>query len=62
LSLNVGPEQLSRSILILSDGDIEEVKEIIAKNFYGDPRDVIMMAEAELDNPGHYGNIPFEEF
>lgn len=54
ISLNVGEEQLARSILVLSDGKISEVKNIFKTNFFGDPRDVIMSAEAKADNPGHY--------
>jgi hypothetical protein len=52
--LNVGPDQLTRSILILSEGRISEVEKIFHSNFYDDPRDVIMMAEQKSGNPGHY--------
>jgi hypothetical protein len=37
-SLNVGAGQLARSILILSDGQLSEIKRIIASNFFGDPQ------------------------
>ena len=53
-SLNVGEVQLARSILILSDGQLTEIKKIFQSSFYGDPRDVIMMAERRSGNPGHY--------
>jgi hypothetical protein len=53
-SLNVGADQLARAILVLSDGQIDKIKNIIACDFYGDPRDVIMEADAKLGNPGHY--------
>lgn len=59
-SLNVGEEQLARSILVLSDGRISEVRKIFDTGFMGDPRDVIMSAEAKAD-PGHYFNAPFFE-
>jgi hypothetical protein len=58
-SLNVGEEQLARSILVLSDGKVSEVKNIFNSNFMGDPRDVIMSAEAKVDNSGHYFVDPF---
>jgi hypothetical protein len=58
-SLNVGEEQLARSILVLSDGNISEVQSIFNSGFMGDPRDVIMSAEAKADNPGHYFIDPF---
>ena len=51
LSLNVGPDQLARSILILSAGDISIFREIFETDFYGDPRDVITRAESKLGNP-----------
>jgi Glu-tRNA(Gln) amidotransferase subunit E-like FAD-binding protein len=57
-SFNVGTEQLVRSILILSNGSLEEIKKII-RNFNGDPRDVIMAAENKVGNPGHFFLDPF---
>ena len=44
-SLNMGADQLARGILILSDGQLFEIKKIFASDFYGDPKDVIMSAE-----------------
>jgi len=49
MSINVGYDQLIRSLLILSDFRIEEFKRIIEEKFFGDPRDVITMAN--LKNP-----------
>lgn len=58
-SLNVGEAQLARSILVLSEGKISEVRNIFNSHFMGDPRDVIMSAEAKAGNPGHYFVAPF---
>ena len=58
-SLNVGEEQLARSILVLSDGNVSEVQNIFNSGFMGDPRDVIISAEEKADNPGHYFTDPF---
>lgn len=59
-SLTVGPAQLARSMLILSKGDLQNMREL-KKNYRGDPRDVIMQAEALLGNSGHYLVDPFED-
>ena len=59
-TLNVGEDQLARSILTISGGDIQKLKDVI-KEFYGDPRDVIMTAERLLGNPGHYFIPTFDE-
>jgi hypothetical protein len=40
-SLNVGPAQLARSILTISEGELSKIQEIFSLNFYDDPRDVI---------------------
>jgi len=52
----VGKDQLARALLVLSNGKPERLEEHL-KN--GDPRDLIMAAEATLGNPGHYFLIPF---
>jgi hypothetical protein len=57
--LNVGEEQLARSILVLSDGLVSKVSGIFKSDFLGDPRDVIMAAEKKAGNPGHYFIDPF---
>lgn len=59
-SLTVGPAQLARSILILSNGDLQKLREL-KKSYRGDPRDIIMEAEGVLGNPGHYFIEPFED-
>jgi len=56
--LNVGPDQLARSILVISDGDLSKLIEI--KMNCVDPRDTIMEAEGRLGNPGHYLTKPFD--
>jgi len=58
--LNVGPAQLARSMLVLVDGDLNELR-IVSETFYGDPRDVIMSAEKKAGNPGHYFVPAFNE-
>lgn len=58
--LNVGAEQLIRSILIIADEDIEKIREIIDSKFYGDPRDVIMTAMSVPGNKNDHGMNPFE--
>jgi hypothetical protein len=59
-SLNVGSGQLARSILVLSEGQISAIREIIESGFHGDPRDIIMDAEKKAGNPGHYFSTPFD--
>ena len=46
--LNVGPAQLCRSILVLAEGNVQEVRKLCT-GFLGDPRDVIMAAERKAD-------------
>jgi hypothetical protein len=60
-SINIGPSQLARSILFISNGNLSLIKKIIDSDFYGDPRDVIMEAEQKAGNPGHYFNLPFTQ-
>ena len=59
--LNVGADQLARSILTLSEGRIDELRNIFQRNFYDDPRDVIMLAESKVKNPKHYFIPTFDE-
>jgi len=59
--LGVGADQLARSILVLSEGNISKLRDIFLQEFYGDPRDVIMMAEYKVGNPGHYFIPTFDE-
>ena len=59
--LNVGEEQLARSILIIADGDMRKVEEIFETKFYRDPRDLIMYAASLSENKTYYGIEPFEK-
>jgi len=59
--INVGKDQLIRSILIIAVGDPAKIQEIIDSNFYHDPRDVIMMGMGASDNTSNYGIDPFED-
>ena len=52
----VGEDQLSRSIVYLSNGNIEQFKKVIT---FDDHRDIIQEAENKNGNPGHYFTIPF---
>lgn len=58
--LNVGWVQLSRAIILLSDGNINEMKKIIESNYYGDPRDVIMAMMSIPGNSNNHGMTPFK--
>lgn len=60
-ALNVGATQLARAILVLSDGNLSELKKIFASDFYGDPRDLLMRAEGKAGNPGHFFTEPFDD-
>jgi hypothetical protein len=53
-SLNVGPDQLARSILIISDGKLDNIKKVLESVFQRDPIDIIMKAEERMGNPGHF--------
>lgn len=52
----VGKDQLTRALLVLSEGKPDKLKER-TKNM--EPRDLIMEAEFKLGNPGHYFLTPF---
>jgi hypothetical protein len=58
--LNVGAEQLARSVLVVTDGDLDAFRTLI-RDLGGDPRDVIVEAEGKLNNPGHAFNTPLED-
>jgi hypothetical protein len=60
MPLNVGPEQLARSILIIAEGNLSEIKKIIGSDFYGDPRDVIVNAGNKIGNSKNYFIDPFD--
>ena len=57
-TINVGKDQLVRGILIISNGDLDKIKELISSNFYGDPRDLLMEAQA-ISSESNYGNNKF---
>ena len=59
--INVGKDQLIRSMLLIADGNPQKIQEIIDSNFHHDPRDVIMMAMGVSDNTSNYGIDPFED-
>lgn len=59
-NLNVGWEQLSRSLLILADGDIYKLKNIVENNYGGDPRDVIMDMMNKPNSNNDFGMTPFK--
>ena len=61
IQLNVGAAQLARSVLTISGSEIDKLKLVFESNFYGDPRDTIMMAERLLGNPSHYFIPTFDE-
>jgi len=52
--INVGHDQLVRSMLIISKFDKDRFLEIIDSNFYGDPRDVLVSAHTK-DESINYG-------
>ena len=57
--INVGVDQLARSILIIADGKTDEIDKIFETNFHGDPRDLILLAMSISDNETFYGINPF---
>ncbi len=57
-TLNVGAGQFIRSLLFLSEGNLDNLKSYLPVS---DPRDIIVMAEKKAGNPGHYFIHPFEE-
>lgn len=58
-SINVGPSQFCRAILVLADGDIGEFNRL--SSIPDDPRDIIMAAERKLGDPKHYFIRAFPE-
>ncbi|MDR1179408.1 MAG: hypothetical protein LBK44_02790 [Spirochaetales bacterium] len=52
--INISAEQLMRSILVIAHGKKDLVDKIFDKNFYNDPRDVLMEA-MDIDNTINYG-------
>ena len=58
-SINVGHDQLIRSILLIADDNVDIIKEIMISNYYGDPRDVILKAMSIPGNTNDHGLTPF---
>lgn len=58
-NINVGLDQLIRSLLIIAKSDQKKIKDIIDSNFWGDPRDIIMEGMAHAENSSNYGIDPF---
>ena len=58
--LNVGPEQLARAIVFLSDGDFERFQKL-RSSFMGDPRDLLAHANSKLQNSDYWFSSPFSE-
>ena len=59
-TLNVGPLQLARAILVIADGDYSEFLEL-RRTFRGDPRDVLMEANAVRGDRRYWFTEPFED-
>jgi hypothetical protein len=57
--LNVSPIQVARSILAIAQGDLGVVQKIFDTTYYGDPRDVIMIAVAKSTDNLEYFCKPF---
>ena len=58
-TINVGKAHLSRSIIIISDGELSKIKDIIKTNYFGDPRDVINEANTLTNGNFNYGITQF---
>ena len=61
MSLNVGPEQLARCVLVMAGGNVEKLDALFASTFGGDPRDLIMAAMDKAGGGVHYGLATFKE-
>ncbi|MDR1315319.1 MAG: hypothetical protein LBK13_00480 [Spirochaetales bacterium] len=59
-NVNIGAEQLMRSILVIANGRKDVVDKIFDENFYNDPRDVLMEA-MNIDNTINYGLNKFKK-
>lgn len=57
--INVGTDQLARSILVVANGSLDEVKRLFHTGFLGDPRDVIMIAAGMTKNKSNF-SAPFD--
>lgn len=52
----VGRNQLTRSLLVLTNGNLIDLRKTLSTM---EPRDIIMSAEAKCGNPRHYFIPPF---
>ena len=59
-SINVGTAQLARAIVFLSEGDQDKFLELRG-NFMGDPRDLLVAANARLENSKYWFSEPFSK-
>ncbi|MCJ8288413.1 MAG: hypothetical protein HRT58_00160 [Crocinitomicaceae bacterium] len=59
-TLNVGWIQLIRSMIIISDGDIKSLNDILESGYMGDPRDVIMSMMHKPNSNNDHGLTPFK--
>ncbi len=60
-AINVGKEQLIRSILIIADKDKNKIRQIIDSKYYGDPRNIIIEAMEVPGNENDHGMTSFEK-
>lgn len=60
MSLNVGPQQLARCVLVMADGNVKTLNGLFENGFGGDPRDLIMAA-TDTRSGMHYGLAPFTQ-
>ena len=58
--INVGPAQLSRAIVFLSNGDMSQFSELRSR-FMGDPRDLLSHANSFLVNTDYWFSEPFSQ-
>ena len=59
--LNVGSDQLARSLLFLCKGDINVLKKELLPAKSIDPRDVVMWADIEVGGHDHCFGLTFDE-
>lgn len=59
MNLTVGPQQLARAMLVLARGDRDALEDLFDSGFRGDPRDVIVAANALSTDLKAYGWKPF---
>ena len=58
--INVGPAQLARALVFISNGDIERFNNLRA-SFMGDPRDLLVHANSMLQNRDYWFSKSFSE-